>query len=78
MYACHAPLCADLRRPGHLDVVAADQLRHHQPAFEQDVEAGCGFAFGVDLPWFDMNGVSVFAEPLELLVVELFEQEQRP
>ncbi len=67
---------AAVGRPRHLEVVSADPPQQDGGAVQQHVEAGGRVAFAVQQPGLDKFDVPVAAQPGQLLVVQLLEQEQ--
>jgi len=72
-----APVVDAARRgAADLDVVRSHPARQHHGALEQHVEAGRGGALGVDGARLVQLHVPALAQPLQLVLAQLLEQEQ--
>jgi hypothetical protein len=69
---------AGIGRPGGLDVVAADPARQHHRAGQQHVQGTGRLALGIDRSWPGNDHPALAAQPGQLIVGELLEQEQAP
>jgi hypothetical protein len=63
--------------PGDLHVLGADLAGQGQAALDHHVEAGRRIALVVDRAGLEVLDVPVLAQPFQLLVLKLLEQEQR-
>ena len=68
---------APLRGSVGLDVIGTDLARQRDLAVEHHVEAGGGLSLAIHVAGFDVLDAALAAQPVQLLVVEFLEQEQR-
>ena len=73
-----AGIDAGARRPARLDVVGANLAGQHDRAGEQYVQRRRRVAFGVDTARLGDDDAPFAAQPGELVVCQLLEQEQAP